>query len=99
MSTHPTTAREQSMSDSTLENAIAMFPGLLQIADQGDPANGTLAALDIADDVSAERNAFDPLNLSELSVDDLTTSFAELQATLQDASKGVTEGTDTEYRR
>ncbi|KIJ06583.1 hypothetical protein PAXINDRAFT_103300, partial [Paxillus involutus ATCC 200175] len=45
MSTHPTTAREQSMSDSTLENTIAMFPGLLQIADQGNPANGTLAAL------------------------------------------------------
>lgn len=55
---------------------------------------------DIAEDVTAEQETLidAPLQSVLSRPTDSTFDFTKLQSTLMDASKGVTEGTDSEYR-
>ncbi|KIN97789.1 hypothetical protein M404DRAFT_31997 [Pisolithus tinctorius Marx 270] len=92
------------MPESVLEQTLLRFPGLLQVdlaAEGNISTTGMLNDMDIADDTMAKCDALNPglTTRSELSLGDFTTNFAELQATLQDASKGITEGMAAEYQR
>jgi hypothetical protein len=53
---------------------------------------------DVSDNLNAQR---EPLSLAETATDVSSSRphFAQLQATVLDASKGVTDSTDAEYRR
>lgn len=77
------------------------------------PAGEQVTELEIADDVEGEQEALPNLPLSESNGEDYdpedenveasgnygTPQMAELRNSLLNASKGVTEGTDEQYRR
>ncbi|KIK77859.1 hypothetical protein PAXRUDRAFT_165548 [Paxillus rubicundulus Ve08.2h10] len=73
-----------------------IYPGL---CDAVSPTTAsTLELLDVSDDMTAEQEIL-PVAATATNVRDLGEEFTQLQATLLDASKGVTEGMDAEYKR
>lgn len=73
------------------------FPGLHEAMDSLTTAGSPLDCQDVSDDLNAERET---LSLEEAAADVSSSGpqFAQLQATLLAASKGVTDSTDIEYR-
>lgn len=80
-------------------NPVQCFPGLCGVL------SGSAAGLemdDIEEDVAAEQETIiepstglEMMNTGSINAPD----FAKLQETLMEASKGVTDGTDAEYKR
>ncbi|KIJ08191.1 hypothetical protein PAXINDRAFT_158207 [Paxillus involutus ATCC 200175] len=75
---------------------VGCFPGLRDAMSPG--GTSTLELQEVADDVAAEQETL-PVSEAATDVDELGPEFAQLQATLLEASKGVTDGTDMEYKR
>lgn len=75
---------------------VGCFPGLRDAMSPGGAS--TLELQEVADDVAAEQETL-PVSEAATDVDELGPEFAQLQATLLEASKGVTDGTDMEYKR
>ncbi|KAG1853519.1 hypothetical protein F4604DRAFT_1933212 [Suillus subluteus] len=82
-----------------LPESIQHFPGLCGLLPSVSASS--LEMDDITEDVTAEQETLvdAPLQPVLSKPTDSTIDFAKLQSTLMDASKGVTEGTDSEYRR
>jgi hypothetical protein len=80
-----------------------IYPGLSDAMSPNLSDGEALEAFDVSDDMSAEQETLfpnSPVGLATAKdVGDLNNDFAQLQVTLLEASKGVTEGTDAEYKR
>ena len=74
------------------------LPGLQEPVASLTTTGSPLECQDISDDLNAE---WETLSLEEATMDVSSSGpeFAQLQATLLEASKGVTDSTDAEYRR
>jgi hypothetical protein len=73
--------------------ALACFPGLRDAVLPSPPPTAGLDMEDIEEDITAEQETLLDVMPSK------EPDGAQLQTTLMEASKGVTEGTDAEYRR
>lgn len=95
ISTDPTSIATDPMSGLAGEEFIGIFKAL-----QADDSTESMTAGDVLDDMEGEQETLPPSEDTNEggTVDDVDTD-SELLATLQGASKGVTEGTDGEYRR